>query len=439
MKKIRYWWWFISALVSKHKTLILYAAILSVLIISLAPRLVPLLKRFRPVPTIGMVGRFRQSELPLSITRKMSQGLTAIDQHGFAAPDLAKNMTTSDDGKTYTFTLDSSRRWQDGTPVVSDDIQYDIENVTTQRPDTQTLIFELKESFAPFPTVLSKPIFKTGMVGTGEYRMKSVKKNGEYVEKLTLISSNNQLLAYRFYRTTQDLVTALKLGEISDIEDLNNISDIPSWKQFQVQPTLHEDRYVAVFFNTKDENLSEKSYRQALSYAIPDKPDGDRRALSPINPNSWAYNPQVKPYNTDVGQAKELLQAVFGDNELPSMELTTFLSYLPEAESIAKAWTDLGIKTQVKVATSIPTNYQALLIGQQIPPDPDQYLLWHSTQPTNITHYASPKVDKLLEDGRKTIDQEKRTEIYRDFQRFLLEDSPAAFLEHITTYTVVRK
>lgn len=439
MKKLRYWWWFISVLVTKHRKLILYVAIFSILFISLTSRLAPLLQRFRPSPTIGMVGRFRSSELPLSITRKMSQGLTTIDQHGSAVPDLAKSMMISDDGKTYRFTLDPSKYWQDGTPIVSDDIHYDIENVTTQRPDEQMIVFSLKESFAPFPTVLSKPIFKTGMIGTGEYRMKSIKKNGEYVEKLILIDSNNQIINYRFYRTTQDLVTALKLGEVSRIEDLTSISDIPAWKQLQIQPKQHVDRYFAVFFNTKDENLSEKSFRQALAYAIPDKPDGDRRALSPINPNSWAYNPQVKPYNTDASQAKELVKAVFGDKELPIMELTTFLPYLSEAETIANAWTELGIKTQVKVATSIPTNYQALLIGQQIPPDPDQYLLWHSTQPTNLTHYASPKVDKLLEDGRKTIDQEKRTEIYRDFQRFLLEDSPAAFLEHITTYTVSRK
>lgn len=439
MKKIRYWWWFTSALVLKYKKLILYVAVLSILSISLAPRLLPLLTRFRMSSTIGMIGRFRVTELPPAITKKISLGLTEIDETGLATPGLGKSWVVSEDGKTYTFTLDSSKHWQDGTPVESTDLHFDIESVAIKTPDKQTIVFQLEEPFAPFPTVLSKPIFKTGLIGVGDFRVKSIKKNGEFIEKISLTGPNAQTVIYRFYRTTQDLVTALKLGEVSSIQDLTTRNDIPSWSELTITPKLNFDRYTAVFFNTKDEALSEKSFRQALTYAIPNKSSGNERALSPINPHSWAYNPQVKPYSTDIGQAKELLKTVFGENDIPSLELTTFLPYVSEADQIAKAWTQIGVKTEVKVATSIPENFQALLIGQQIPSDPDQYILWHSTQLTNITHYSSPKVDKLLEDGRKTIDQNKRMEIYHDFQRFLLEDCPAAFLEHITTYSVTRK
>ena len=47
-----------------------------------------------------------------------------------------------------------------------------------------------------------------------------------------------------------------------------------------------------------------------------------------------------------------------------------------------------------------------------IPEDPDQYSIWHSTQDaTNITHYESPRIDKLLEDGRSEIDTESRRKI----------------------------
>jgi len=78
-------------------------------------------------------------------------------------------------------------------------------------------------------------------------------------------------------------------------------------------------------------------------------------------------------------------------------------------------------------------------VAQEIPPDPDQHALWHSTQPTNLTHYSDLKVDKLLEDGRQISDQARRREIYQDFQRFLVEDSPAIFLSHPVTYTITRK
>ena len=75
-----------------------------------------------------------------------------------------------------------------------------------------------------------------------------------------------------------------------------------------------------------------------------------------------------------------------------------------------------------------------------IPKDPDQYSLWHSTQTsTNVSRLANPRIDKLLEDGRIELDQETRKKIYLDFQRFLVEEVPAVFLYHPEYYTIKRK
>ncbi len=73
----------------------------------------------------------------------------------------------------------------------------------------------------------------------------------------------------------------------------------------------------------------------------------------------------------------------------------------------------------------------------EIPKDPDQYSLWHSTQmQTNITKYKNVKIDKLLEDARTTSDENKRKELYFDFQKFLMEDAPATFIYHPYRYQV---
>ena len=447
MKRIRYWWWLLAAFISKHKKTIFIASILSVAASLSAPKLWPKLVKRWSVTTIGVIGNFRQTDLPEFISRKISDGLVRIDDKGQPAPDLASEWSISDDGKVYLFTLDAQKKWHDGTRLTTSDIHLAIDNVQTEVVDEKTIKFILKEPFSPFPTVLSRPIYKSGLIGTGPYQQIRIKKNGDFVDRLVLTKIEDQTgnsfgpetIMYKFYRTTKEVITALKLGEIDEIAELTSVKDISDINNLNIITNMNFDRYTAVFFNNKDSRLAEKSFRQALTYAIPNKPTDHTRTLSPINPNSWGYNPQVKPYNTDVDSTKELLKSVFGDEAYPTLELTTFLPYLTRAEEIAKAWTEIGIKTDVKVATSPPDDFQTLLIGQQIPPDPDQYILWHSTQLTNITHYSSPKVDKLLEDGRKETDQIKRREIYRDFQRFLLEDSPAAFLEHITTYTVKRK
>ena len=90
-----------------------------------------------------------------------------------------------------------------------------------------------------------------------------------------------------------------------------------------------------------------------------------------------------------------------------ALTLTTSPLLLPQAELIQKDWEAIGVKTNLQVISNVPTNYQALLAIFDAPDDPDQYSIWHSTQvQTNITHYSNPRIDKLLEDGRTTINQE---------------------------------
>jgi peptide/nickel transport system substrate-binding protein len=99
----------------------------------------------------------------------------------------------------------------------------------------------------------------------------------------------------------------------------------------------------------------------------------------------------------------------------------------------------LDLKLNLKIS-NFPdlTNYQLLLIGQESSIDPDQYFMWHSSQPTNFTHYKNTRIDSLLEKGRQTIDFEERKTIYQEFQQFLLEDPPAIFLRYLDNYSIAR-
>jgi DNA segregation ATPase FtsK/SpoIIIE-like protein len=66
-------------------------------------------------------------------------------------------------------------------------------------------------------------------------------------------------------------------------------------------------------------------------------------------------------------------------------------------------------------------------------------VITNSKQANNITGYENKRIDKLLEDGRKTISQTERKKIYDDLQKYLLADAPAAFLYFPYEYTVTRK
>ena len=450
MKSFRKLYWFFSAIIRRHLLVIGISTILSLAFFLNFTKLFQYLPYGQSI-YIGRVGNVTLSQLPIDIQHLISDGLTQIDSSGNISPSLAKDWEYNEDEKTYQFRVNLDKKWHDGKLLTSNDIDYNLSDIKINRPNDSTIEFLLKEPFAPFPSVLSQPLFRktitkqfnlfkrTSIVGTGEYQIYDIKFRGNIIKSLTLKNAEQSLI-YKFYPTEEEAIFAFKSGKVDKLEEISNPKELTTWENITVSQTPHIDQYVALFFNTSNPDLSSKTFRQALIYAIPDKEEGKIRALSPISQNSWAYNPHIKNYAFDEQSAKNLLLKEFAANQPPKLELTTTPIYLSTAEKIIKSWKDIGIEADLKIVNYPDTaNYQVLLIGQKIPPDPDQYALWHSTQQsTNFTHYNSPRVDKLLEDGRKSLDKEKRKLLYQDFQRFLVEDSPAAFLYYLTTYSIER-
>ncbi len=391
---------------------------------------------------IGETGRYVVSNLPASILRLIGDGLTKIDSDGSVIPNLASSWETTDKGKTWTFTLKDNIYWQDGEKLTSKNINYQFSDVTIEQPDNKTIIFKLQNAYSAFPAVVSRPTFKSGLLGTGEWKVSKISLNGSIVEQIDLISKDKEKIVYKFYPTEERTKTAFELGQVDKLEDLFSISPFDAWPKVKIDSITDTGEFVAVFFNTKDNTLQEKNLRQALSYAIDKTKLGGVRATSPISMDSWAYNPQVKPYDYDPAKAKQMIDDYKKTNKLDeiSINLSTSPLLLSKAELIANDWRAVGVNINLQVISTIPTDFQAFLAIFDIPDDPDQYSIWHSTQTsTNITRYEDPRVDKLLEDGRSQIDLESRKKIYLDFQRFLVEDSPAAFLYYPTIYSISRK
>lgn len=431
---IRLFLWFFKAFGKKYFKIIILGLILGISVFFFYPRF----ERFLPKPKktikVGLIGRYTMDSLPLSILGKLSRGLVKINLDGSASPDLAEKWEVKEEGKVYLFYLKEGVFWNDGAPLKAEDIHYNLKEVEVKAKDDKTLELRLQEPFSPFPVILNQPVFKKGLLGVGKYKVTSIKSSGKFIQSIKLESEDAHLV-YKFYPTEKAAILGFKLGEIDELVNISNLSDLENWPQIRIVPKICQGQFVAIFYNTKGGQLSQKTLRQALTYALV-KPEDKSRTLGPLNPNSWAYNSQTKPYHRDIQKAKKLL----GESKLQevNIELTSTFSQLSSAEKIKKSWEELGVKTTIRVVSTLPENFQAFLVSQKIPSDPDQYTLWHSTQNTNITGYNNPKVDKLLEDARKIPDQEERKVKYLDFQRFLVEDAPAAFLFHPTVYTISR-
>lgn len=440
-------YWLTSSFFKKHYRILFFSVILGIVVFSQFSRLLSIIPAIS-VRSVGRIGTYKLSELPLDIQAKVSYGLTQIADDGRAQPHAANSLSVSDDGKSYTLQLDPATTWSTGEPLRSKDLQLEFTDVNVSYPNDSSIVFNLSEPFSPFPTVLSQPLLKktisrwpfkkTSIIGLNDYVISDIVTRDQHIRSLTVTGPENKV-RYHFYPTEADAVTAFKLGHIDSIESAT-APYLSDWPNTQVDTLDQPNRYLAVFFNTKDPLLSDKSTRQLLTYATP-KDNSKLRVISPINSHSWAYNPQVKPYDYSVEVAASLLSKLKAANAdlALSLTLTTTPTYSAIAESIAATWQSIGIPTKVSIVPYPDINdYQVLLIGQEIPADPDQYSLWHSTQNTNITHYQNPKIDKLLEDGRQATDPEVRKQIYHDFQRFLVEDSPVAFLSQLPLYSLHR-
>lgn len=468
-------YWYISTFFRKHGVVMLTSIIGAVILFSLFLPFIVQKINFKPRRYVGLVGFATLDQLPLQVQEQLSTGLTRILEDGTVVGSLAERWAVEDDGKTYRFLLKQNLLWQDGKPVETADIIYNLQDVEVIK-NTNEVIFKLKTPFSPLPNVVSQPVFRTidepylfffkrrTLVGVGQYKVANyqVREGGNRLDQITLTGPQDQII-YRFYPTEADAIAGFARGEVDELPDLTDPGILQSWPTVQIEPRIDQQTHLAAFFNLLDPTMASRELRLALNYAI-EKPLDDTRSVGPISPNSWAYADVAKLYDYDLDRAIERL--VTPENlprEPIKFVLTTTVNFIAEAEQLRSAWIELGeaaseacqtdsdikekefcdnlkMEIDIRVNTFPDTqNFQILLTGQTVPLDPDQYPLWHTDQPNNFTKFSNIRIDSLLERGRQEVDQRRRAEIYSDFQQFFSEDPPAIFLRYLTKYDVKRK
>jgi len=389
---------------------------------------------------IGLSGLFTLDNLPDEIENLVSFGLTTFATNNRPENSiLLKDWKAENDNRDFIFTLNTDLKWHDGQKLKPSDVNYQIKGAYFKPISKDQIKISLNSAYSPILSLLSKPIIKKGTIGLGDYKINKVTFQKDYIKTINLVNVNDSAIkkTYVFYDQEDKLIEAYKLAEIDIIENISSTQDLSTWPKTKITPKSQIDQsYIVILINTQ--KFDQKEVRQALAYATPKTPNKEERALGPISPLSWAYNDSVKPYELSPQKAKNLLE----DVQIPQeINLTVNnRKLLSQADQIKESWQQiLGIKVNVSIENQInQDNYDCILAYASIPKDPDQYEFWHSTQPTNITKINSPKIDKLLEEGRQTFDIQNRKDIYIEFQKILLEESPAIFLSYPTTFTIER-
>ncbi len=434
--------WLIKAYIKKSKKILILSFLAGLLIffgILFGGKYIRSILTLQRQPVVGIVGSYERTNLPAAVENKLSRGLTKVQENGEISADLSESYSIEDNGKTYIFILKNNQFFNDGSKFESTKLVYNFSDVKVEHPDKNKIIFKLKDSYAPFLVTVSKPVFKKGYVGVGDYYIKDIDLNGDFVQNLALGHRKNRFDTFRFtfYPTEQALKTAFALGEITSAHELSDVNfkntSFEKFPRTKVKKDINYGRMVAIFYNTTDPTLSDRKIRLALNYALPSGDGFGKNAYLPYAPTSVFFNRELPERAQDLDHAKVLLP-----DSKPKLTITTLKKYAKTASLVAKEWKKIGIDTKIEEVEQVPDRFQMFLGDFSVPQDPDQYALWHTGQNSNITRYKNLRIDKLLEDGRKTASLEERKKIYADFQRFLIEDMPASFFYFPYEYSITR-
>jgi peptide/nickel transport system substrate-binding protein len=316
---------------------------------------------------------------------------------------------------------------------------------------------------------ITKSPLSRSPVGTGPFRFREwiagqrvvLDANQDYFEGAPYIGK----YIYRIIPDNSTMYMELKAGGI----DMMGLSPV----QYQRQTNSREflDRfskyrhpassYVYLGYNLRHPLFTDKRVRQALTAAI-NKDELIHGALlgmgkaahGPFKPGTWASNPDQKDIPYDPALSLKLL-AEAGWREKNSdgflvkngkpFQFTILTNQgndvrLKTAQIIQQRLKKVGIDVRIRVVewASLLSqfidkgNFEALVMGWTISPDPDLYDVWHSSKTgpkeLNFVGYKNAEVDRLIEQGRSTFDQEKRKQAYYRIQEIMVEDQPYSFL-----------
>ena len=448
-KTIRYYYWVIIEFFRKNVRLIVISFLTSFIVIvgilSVSPYMkIALFKE----EVIGIVGNYDFHNIPDEIVNKISNGLVMMTEKGKIIPVIANSWEARAEGKEYRFHLKNNLLWSDNKKFTANDINYQFKDVRTAIVDDKTVDFYLQKPLGIFPTFLNKPLIKYPLIGVaGFYKTGKIKMSYEYVKELSLVPNTKNLtgIRYKFYKNEDQLINAYKRGEINKMTLYKkSVADtFLNWKNTKINKAVDYSKLLTIFLNGKDKILTNKDIKDALALAVDYKKleiNGEV-AKGPIPPISWAYNTDLKSSNYDLETAKKIINKTIESTETAKLNLVTYYEYYDIADSLVENFKGIGLNTELNLATyEQPTSFDLFLAYLKVPIDPDQYYFWHSTQTqSNIGNYNNVKVDKLLEDGRSTVDIEEREKIYYDLQRIMADDPPAIFLYYPYVYTIERK
>lgn len=426
-----------------------------------------------------------------TITRNIFDFLIRFDETMELKPALAESWEFKDD-RTLVLRLRRGVKFHDGTPWNAQAAKMNLDRLRTEKLKRSDLIepfvtsieaidefsvqLNLKVPFAPIVRNLAHDAM--GMVspenlkkynlkqiarqpaGTGPYIFEEwrdgdvirLKPNPNYWGGAPAVAG----LAFKVVPEPSVRAALMRAGEIDMISGVGpaDADDLKKQAGIRVinKPSVN---YVYLGLNTLRGPLQDKRVRQALNYAT-DKPSMIKTLLrgyaleadSPLPPAAWGHASLGK-YPYDLAKARDLLrQAGFGGGFEFNL-ITPKGRYLMDyevAQAIQASWKQIGVKVNL-----LTFDWGTLLSKVKQPPEKAEYdgfiincgsrtghasyclsILYHSRNwapvGSNRMYYKNERVDSLLDQVIRTVNEGRQLDLYKQIQQQVFEDAPAIFL-----------
>lgn len=415
------------------------------------------------------------------------EGLVKPTSTGEIVPAVASEVTVSEDGLTYTFTLRQGVKFHNGEPVELGDVLYSIERrrsgedaaaylsaldiIDTAEAADGAVVVTLREPSLDFLAFMMNVYIipadydaqETAPVGTGPYRFvsRSIQDNLVLERFADYWGEPGRLdrVTFKILENAEGLVLGLQSGALDLVSHMTtDQTGQLSAQEFQIEEGSM-NLVQALYLNNAEAPFDDVRVRQALCCAV------DKQAVIDLAFDGYGiplgtsmfpsfgkyYDTALTDYYTyDPARARELL-AEAGYPDGFEMSITVPSNYTPHvntAQVLVELLREVGITATVQpVEWGVwledvygARQFQSTVTGLTSDNMTARKLLerFGSSVSNNFTNYNNADYDALLAQALSATDGAAQTELYRAMERNLTENAANVYLQDMADLVAVR-
>lgn len=415
------------------------------------------------------------------------EGLIKPDSDGNLNPALASDYTVSPDQTVFTFTLREGVKFHSGKDLTVEDVVYSIKRCANEddpvtlkaaytninsieTPDDKTVVITLKSPNADFLCEMDTAIIPADnddpdnvSDGTGPYKYVShspqenfiMEKFDDYwgepahIAHVTLkVCANPDSLVMELNGGSIDMLARVTAAQAAELNDNFNV----------LEGTMNLVQ--ALYLNNAVKPFDDIRVRQALCYAV-DKQyvldltsDGHG---TPIGSSMFPafgkyYMPELADYYTkDIAKAKQLLaDAGYPDGFSFTVKVpSNYTQHIETAQVVAEALKEIGVTANIQLIewetwlTEVYSGrqFEATVVGLDASSlaASSMLLRFNSDSSKNFINYNNPDYDAAYARAEASIDDEERTEAYKECEKILTETAANVYIQDMAEFVALNK